>query len=180
MPSERHAELAHVSGTGHALVRNLAILHKPDEECRAFVEFSELLSLRYRRSPRTRCEPLIGIWVDPDLEPGQIAQSYGQAPAVSGALGQISETITMGEVWTLFFFDGGAAARLPVVDALRRASKAAAPDAPSFIPVFRTDLARSEIEAELLHLGRSPTRVARPVLQDAETGRLVLPDDYAA
>lgn len=158
-----------------------AVVHDLDDPSRAFGEISHYLALRHQRSSDVRCEPLIGIWIDSHLSPELAARLHEEAPVAATQLGQMTESVSLGAVWTLCSLAGEAAPRVPLIDALLEVSSSEDLAKVKFVPVFRIDCTRSDIDKEINRLQlRSPPSVASPVYQDTETGRLVLPEDFAS
>lgn len=146
---------------------------------RACDEISDLLSLRHRRASRSSCGPLVGIWSIPGIDSDVAADLQQQGTEALG-LGRLIEATAMGHVWTLCCFDGEPPCRLTLLNALRNTSSATRAGT-SFAPVFRSDLTRAELDSELSSLrGGLGVSISQPVLQDGETGRLILPTDYSS
>ncbi|MEZ5789125.1 MAG: hypothetical protein R3D62_22170 [Xanthobacteraceae bacterium] len=153
-----------------------AIVHDPESAFRAYGEISDLLELYHRRASNIRCKPLVGIWVDGPMP----ITAFLDAAALKG-LGQITESISLGAVWTLCCLESKRVCRVSLVDALRQGASTANPPAGRFVPVFPSDLSHVTIDSELRELRRRlQAEVTAPLYQDRDTGRLVRAEDYAA
>lgn len=157
-----------------------AVVHDPGSLWRACREISDFLALRHRRSGDPFCEPLMGVWIDPDTTPQATARLHEEAPPAFGRLGVMTQSISLGAIWTLCCQMGGPACRVSLIDGLIEVSSSNLAAA-RFVPVFRSDLSSAQIDLEMRQLHqRAPDLVASPVYQDRDTGRIVLPADYAS
>lgn len=171
------AEQEAVTLAGPSMSMLLLVRHS-DDLGRACEELSDLFAIRRRMAPGWTPGPLLGMWLEPCLAGKALTTLPVRRELLDGGPVRVRECSGLPGIWTLCSLDGEGISRLALLEALLQVSDASGGcDPPGrFIPVFRSDLAKSVAAAQIRGLrDEHPRRVLAPWHQDPSTGRLSPP-----